>query len=398
MFRLIPAAFSLLAFNVAAAQALSEVEAVERGLAQRDIRASLVARRDVAAGEVTAAGRWDNPSVEYSSEAVDLPAGESEDTFLWIRQRLNVAGVHGLERDAAKRALAAEEARVEFGRREIARDIRRLFYDTLAAEDERRTIAAWQARLEELTAAVGQRMEAGDASRYDYLRLQRELALIRGEAFDLDASAESARDRLFSLIGGPPAALTGTLLPPAGNRGSAMDIVADHPLLRALGSDAESASLTARAAARAAWPEVTVGVGRRELSEPGFGANGNLVLLEVEIPLFDRGDGRQFAAESRARRLQAERAMAANRLAADARAAQRALEARRKAALLLRASGGGQGSLSATAESAYEAGEITVMELIDAHRTDLAAQQQAISRSRAAREAWIDLQILRGDL
>lgn len=398
MFRVLSAAACLLAFNAATAQALTESEAVERGLAQPDIRAMLAARRDIAAGEAAAAGRWDNPSIEYSSETLDLPSGESEDTFLWIRQRLNIAGVHGLERDAAEQALVAEESRVEFARREVARDIRRLFYDALAAQEAHRTVAAWQTRLEELTAAVERRMEAGDASRYDYLRLARELALIRGEAVELEAKAESARDGLFSLVGGPATALTGTLLPPASDGSAAMDIIAGHPLLEALAADAESASLAAKAAARAAWPEVTVGVGRRELEEPDFGADGNLVMLGVEIPLFDRGDGRQFAAESRARRLRAERVLAANRLAADARAAQRAVHAQRSAALMLASSDEGENSLSAIAESAYTAGEIIVMELIDAHRADLAAQRQAISHARAAREAWIDLQMLRGDL
>lgn len=398
MFRVLAAAVSLLALDAAAAQSLTEGEAVERGLAQPDVRAMLAARRDIATGEAAAAGRWDNPSIEYSSETVDLPGGESEETSLWIRQRLNIAGVHGLERDAAEQARIAEGARVDFARREAARDIRRLFYDALAAVDAQRTIAAWQARLEELTVAVEKRMEAGDASRYDHLRLARELALLRGEAMGLQANAESARDRLFSLIGGPRTALAGTLLPPAGGGSAAMDIIAGHPLLVALGADAGSATLAAKAAARAAWPEVTVGVGRRELEQPDFGADGNLVMLGIEIPLFDRGDGRQFAAESRARRLQAERVLAANRLAADARAAQRAVDAQRRAALMLVSSNEGDASLSAIAESAYAAGEITVMELIDAHRADLAAEQQALARARAAREAWIDLQLLRGDL
>lgn len=397
MVRLIPFAACLLATATAHSQTLTEAEAVARGLVQPEIRATLAARQSIAAGNVAAAGRWENPSIEYSRETVELPGGDSEDSFLWIRQRLNIAGVHGLERDAAERLQTAEAARAEFAEREIVRNVRRLFYAALAAEQERQTIRSWQGRLEELTVAVERRVAAGDASRYDHLRLARELALIRGEAFDLEASTESARDRLFSLIGGEPAGLAGSLLPPAVDGESATDLVAAHPLLRALDADADSAALSAKAAAREAWPEVTLGVGRRELKEPDFDADGNLVMLGVEIPIFDRGDGRQYAAESRARRLRAERTLAANRLAADARAAQREIEARRNAALMLQTNDDHDDSLSGIAESAYAEGELGVMELIDAHRADLAAQREAIARARAARESYIELQMLRGD-
>lgn len=397
MLRLTAAAVCLLANGSAFAQALTEAEAVARGLAQADVQAMLAARLDVAAGNAAAAGRWANPEVEFSQESLDLSAGDSEERFLWIRQRLNVAGVHGLERDAADRMRAAEAARTAFSRREIARDIRRLFYEALAAERESQTINAWRDRLAELTSSVERRVAAGDASRYDHLRLARELALIRGQAFDLEAAAESARDHLFSLIGGQPAALDGTLLPPPADGQAGADVVADHPLLTALDAEASSAALSARAAAREAWPEVTVGVGRRELDEPGGDADGNLVMLGVEVPIFDRGDGKQYAAESHARRLRAERALAANRLAADVRSVQREIRARRDAVSLLQADGEEPYSLSIIAESAYAEGEIGVMELIDAHRADLAAALEANARAQAARESYIELQMLRGD-
>lgn len=397
MSRLIAVVVCLLANGSAFAQALTESEAVARGLAQADIRALLAARVEIARGNVEAAGRWANPELEYSQESLDLPGVESEERFLWIRQRLSLAGVHGLERDAAERMQLAEAARTQFAKREIVRDIRRLFYAAVAAERESQTIGAWRSRLEELTAAVERRVAAGDASRYDHLRLARELALVRGQALDLAAAAESARDRLFSLIGGQPARLGGTLLPPASGAEPAATIVAGHPLLDALDAEAASAALSARAAAREAWPEVTVGVGRRELEEPGRDADGNLVMLGIEVPIFDRGDGEQYAAESRARRLRAERALAGSRLAADARSLLREIRARRDAALLLQPGNEDPYSLSGIAESAYAEGEIGVMELIDAHRADLAAQRETIARAHAARESYIELQMLRGD-
>lgn len=375
---------------------LTETEAVKRGLAQPDIRATLAARLDIVAGNAAAAGRWTNPEIEYSEETLGLAAGDSKERSLWIRQRLNIAGVHGLERDAAERLQLAEISRNELAEREIAGDIRRFFHAALAADSELSTVVAWKSRLEELTIAVARRVDAGDASRYDYLRLQRELALIRGDVFDAQATAETARDRLFSLIGGQQTELQGSLLPPP-DMTTIADLVADHPLLRVLDAEAASASLSAKAAGRQSWPEITLGVGRRDVAEPNFDSDGNLVMLGVEVPLFDRGDGRQFAAEGRARRLQAERTLMASRLAADARAILRELEAHRQAALALQANDPQADALAAIAESAYAEGEIGVMELVDAHRTDLAAQREAIARSHAARKSYIELQILRGN-
>ena len=397
MIRILTFGGLLLAAGLSAASPLSEAGAVERGLARMEIQTLLEMRRQEAAGNTRASGRWANPEIEYSRESVDLPGGESREKFLWIRQRLNVAGVHGLEREAAAALEVAAGARAEIERREIAADIRRLYYSALAAENQLRTARRWQARLDQLASSVSERVAAGDASRYDLLRIEREFALLRGEVLDREAAAESARDRLFSLIGGQPDALSGRVLPPAMEESVVADVVSDHPLLVALDAEADSASLSSRAAGRRTWPEVTLGVGRRDVEEPGLDADGNLVMLGVEVPLFDRGDGEEFAAESRARRLEAERQMAAERLAAEARAAVRAVAAGREAVQLLQADSADDASLASIAESAYAAGEIGVMELIDAHRADLAAQRETIVRAKAARESFIELQFLRGE-
>lgn len=380
------------------ASVLTEAEAVMRGLSQPDIHALLDARRGVATGNASAAGRWSNPEIEYTRETLDRPGGTSEDREFWVRQRLNLAGVRGLERDAAARLHVAEDARTELVAREIAADIRLLFYKSMTADAKAKVIADWHSRLESLAAAVANRVAAGDASRYDQLRLERELALVRGEMLDAQATAESTRDRLFSLIGGETSALQGRLLPPPMDDAVLADVLTNHPLLTALDAESGSATLSARAARREAWPKVTVGVGRRDVSEPGFDADGNAISLGVTIPLFNRGTGEASAASSRAQQLAAERAITESRLAADMRATLRAIEAHREGALALSSVGATESdSLAAIAERSYAAGEIGVIELIDAHRTELAAHRESVERALAARNAYIQLQLLTGD-
>lgn len=385
----------LFAPTSAVAAGLTESEAVARGMARPEIETLLEARIGIAEGNAAAAGRWDNPELEYSREALDFASGVSEDRFLWIRQRLNIAGVHGLEREAASRLVAAEAARARYESRETAAQIRTLFFEASHAQARAQALSSWRDRLQTLVEAVSARVKAGDASRYDELRLQRELALVKGEWLNADAVAISARDQLFAVIGGEPVPLVGELLPPSMDKAFVADVFDNHPLIEALEAEAASASLSAKAAGRKAWPEITIGAGRREFSEPGMDADGNLLSLGLEIPIFDRGNGEERAAKSRARRLESERALTEARLAADARGVLRAIEARRAAALEL--ADANPNELVEIAESAYAAGEIGVMELIDAHRTELAAQEESLARRLAAREAWIEWQLLTGE-
>lgn len=374
---------------------LTESEAVQRGLQRPDIVQSLGARREAATGREQAAGRWANPEVEFSSEGADLPGGRVDDRFLWVRQRFNLAGVHGLERDAAGSARVAEFARTDFRRREVAAEIRRFYYEAVAAEREARAVGRWRQRLAELSRAVSNRANAGDASRFDALRLQQELALVAGDATTARARAESARDRLFSLIGMEPVPLEDDLLPPASNT-TVASVVQEHPMLEALEAEARSARLASEAADRRSWPELTVGVGQRTLDEPGVSADGNLLSLGVTVPLFSNGSGQARAASAQSRRLSAERDLLASRLGADARSLIRELEARRSAAIELIETRP-ETSLASIAEAAYEAGEISVVELIDAHRTELSVQREADRRALMARQSFIELQMMRGE-
>ena len=397
MTRLFPAAILLaLTAGPAIAAALTEAEAVRRGLAHPELRALQEGRLGEALGAAAAAGRWPNPEIEFSREQTDGSSGRSDEADLWIRQRLDLAGVRARERDAAQTLVVAARARADMAEREQAREIRRHFYDALAADALLGLVSDWHGRLQLLVAAVARRVEAGDAARYELLRLQKELALVEGERLARRAAVDSARERLFSIIGGAPTDLAGTLLPPGMAQGLDPGLLAGHPLLRALEAEGESALLGSEAAARRAWPSLTLGAGWREVDEPGRSADGGLLMLGVEIPVFDRGTGERDAAAGRARSAVAERRLAAARLAAQARSALAELQAQRATALLLGEPPTDANSLVAIAETAYQAGELSVTELIDAHRTELAVAREHVHSARAARESYIELQYLGG--
>ncbi|WP_027328305.1 TolC family protein [Marinimicrobium agarilyticum] len=374
---------------------LTEAAAIEQGMAQPAIQSLLEAQQDQAEGERLSAGRWDNPDIEYSRESLDLRSGQSEETTWWVRQRLDLAGSKGLERDAAAMTEEAAETRVVMERRQWRARIREQFYDALAAQIRAQALTDHSQRLQRMATVIEQRVAQGDASRYDSLRMNQERTRAQSAATEAQARHRAQREQLFSLVGGDPERLGGALLPPA--VAYEEHPLKQHPELKMLTALEQSATLKAKAARRAAWPEVSLGVGRKTLDEGGYSAEGNAIALSVEIPLFDRNEGDVQRARGLAHEYAADHALTHNRLRAQLRALRLTLAAQRESAQeLRRAMNTGDDSLSAIAEASYQAGELSVMELVDAYRTELDTRLQYIDSARAARTTFIQLQQLEG--
>lgn len=377
------------------ASGLTECEAVEQGLRHPAIASQLDARRGIARGRVESAGRWDNPEIEYDWESLDVPGGSADENSFLVRQRFDLAGVKRFERLSANLEMEAEEARIELTRRELVAQVREVFYSAMAAERRQHEVERWQARLEELALAIGARVQAGEASRYDETRVARELALLEGESLAVSGEAESARDELATLIGRERFELLGQVLPPGVPPDRLPSRVTRHPLLDALGAEADSAAQLQKAASRERWPRVSLGLGYKETRQPDMQADGAMISLGIELPLFDRGQGRKSVAQARSRLITAERQLEEQRLQVEARAILRRWQASIGAVDAL---GREQSQdLIGMAEAAYEAGEISVMELMDAWRAELDTQLQLIGSAFAARRAYIEWHAFTGE-
>lgn len=375
---------------------LTESDVVRIGLERTGFAAGLSASRDEAEATARGAGLWDNPELEFSHEGIDVSGGQLEERSYWLRQRFNLAGVRALERRAALALSSATNSRLASDRSEQAALIRHYFHEVLAASHRAQALERWHQRLARLVQSIEARSQAGDAARFDVLRLRHELGSVNAETLEAHARARSARTRLFSLIDHEPLDLQGELLPPQTEPIDAQRLAISHPQVQALDAEIRAAELSAQASKRERWPEMTLGLGHRQLREPGLTANGNLIMIGLELPLFDRGAERSDAADARVRQLTAEREVLSTHLAAEASAALNELQARRAAALEL-ARLGQEDSLVEIAEGAYQAGEISVLELIDAHRTELVAKQDATRWALLARKSYIELQRMRGE-
>ena len=381
--------------------ALTEQEALQRGLSDPDVQRRFEAQQTQAQAQLKASGHWDNPSLEYSREDLDLQQGTSEETTIWLRQRINIAGVHGLEKKAAKFSLTASNYSQELERRDLTLRLRTAFYHTLAAQQKLSAVDGLKTRLQQLTSAVQRRADKGDASRFDALRINQELAVIGSDYSIAHADYSTQQSTLFALMNAPAESLEGRLLPPATTL-SAVDVV-QHPQLQALSAQQRSAETRAKAEQRSRWPELTLGVGQKELSEPGVNLDGNTFSVGIEIPLFDRGQGHGQVAQSQAYQLRADQSILLRQLRAKKQSLENALRSHLQSATELAILNSSesthpeQSSLSNLAELSYQGGELSVMELLDAYQSDLATTQHLIDLSLQARLAFIQLQHLNGE-
>lgn len=383
-------------FSLHANAQLTESEVLRLGLQNPQINALLDAQLEKARGKLQSAGRWDNPSFEYAREDMELPAGSSEETTLWLRQTINIAGVTGLQRKAANKAFEAETFQQAMERRHLQKMLREAFYKTLAAQQSSAAIEALQTQLQTIRDRVNQREARGDASRFDALRMEKELSVVLSQHAHAAAKFNELYNSLFVTIDAPRQTLQGKLLP-TGTVAATFQ-ASRYPQLEAMQSLLQSAELSARAAAREQWPELTLGVGRTESREPGFEADGNNISIGISIPLFDNGRGERQLAQSTARELKAESSLLERKLQAAYDSALHTYQANMNAASRLENMGVNSGhSLTRLAETSYQAGELGIMELLDACRADLQTTEQSIASALAARLAYIQLQFLQGE-
>lgn len=390
----------LLALPLAAgAQApLAETEAVRMGLARAELADLERGALDAAEADVIAAGQLPNPVLSYSRERMNGSPSATEQTWM-LSQAFDVSGRRALHREAAGERVAAVAAGNAGRRIDLAAEIRRSFYDALLRQETIRATQTWVERFARVEGMVAKLARAGEASGYDRRRLERERDTANARLAAERAEQVRALSRLGALVGlseAPP--LAGELLPPPmPPLDTALARLAERPDLKALARRAKAADLEGRAARRGAVPELTVGVGPRRVDNGVSSENGIAFSLAVPLPVFDRQQaGRQRAA---AEALQARAALSLTRGRAEGelRGLHRQAEGLRTTAADYRSrTRAASADLLRVAETAYQGGESSLLELLDAYRGALDAEITALELEQRAREARIEYDLLTG--
>jgi len=392
----------LVADRSAIAANLTESEAVQLGLAESAIGDVATGGVQQAEGQRERARRWPNPVLSYQREETATGAGTTEQ-YGWVAQTIDMAGRRSTRGRAAEHRVRAAAADGEDLRVERCAAIRQRFYATLLEQRRVTAMEQWVLQGERVVEIVTKRRTAGDASGYDEMRIAREQATARARLATERASLARNREQLLGLIGTSRDGdtLWGELLPsePLPAVDALLGRVDERPDVRALDESVEAARLEGSAAARWWLPDVTVGAGVKSVEDERDRFSGPFLSASIPLPVLDQDQGARFEAEGRERVARGQKALVVETARADLRGLWHEASTLHATAIEFRRSAlGGSEVLMASAERAYEAGEMDLLVLLDAHRSALDAELQALELEMSARRARIELDRTVGDL
>lgn len=383
---------------------LGEDDVVRMALARPAVAAVIDGTIDVVRGEAVEAGLWSNPVLTYTREQVLDGGGAGAEDFVTLSQAFDLGGRRALMRRAGRervRAAALDGAWTQAG---VAAEARTLFYEVLLADGRVGAAKAWLARVAEVAAVVGRRFAAGDVSAYDHRRLLREQASAEARYREESAALEVVRSRLAGLLGiSVPSdlAVAGTLLPdgPLPEFDVITRRVAERPDVKALAAEASAALLERRAASRGWVPDLTLVGGMKTTRVADDRGWGFVAGVSLPLPLASRGQGEAAQASGRAQVAVGRRDLLLSAAMAEALGLRSQAVGFTEAARVFRRDAvESSEDLARTAEAAYRAGEVGILELLDAWRSVLDASLQALDLEASARRARIELDRMVGEV
>lgn len=341
---------------------------------------------DRARAEVAGSGLWPNPELAASREE---SAGTVE-RFANLSVPVVFSGRLGLERNAARQGLVAVEARARQEKVSLSAGVREAFFELLAAQERVATLEREASQLAELVEVLRAREIEGESSGFDRMRGERERAEVQADFLASRGGLARSQAFLAALLAIPSDGLVadGSLLPaaPLPSREEIFRRAELRGDVVALDSQAEGRETLARAAGRRLIPEPLVTAGTKTTAGAEAQGTGPELGISFLVPLFDRGQGLRAVAEAEGRLLRTERELRGWLAKAEAEAAYAEAVARREAEETYTAAGSPD-ELVSIARAAYEEGEMTILEVLDAYRTALAFRLRMAELRVEARRA-----------
>jgi cobalt-zinc-cadmium efflux system outer membrane protein len=374
--------------TVAAQETLGEDTAIQRALAREGIAARDEADRMASAAEIEVIGPLDNPDVELSRES---GGGESE-WQLRVVQPIDLSGGRGALRAAARAEARAVETDIERRRQLLVADVRAAYVQCAASSAQLEIRERYVSELGEAERVSSARAEAGDTAVYDVRRVRVEQHSAEAQL----AKARGERAAACALLAG----LTGvedpqveleslTRLTSAVETSERADLLAQEQRILA-------ASQRVSGAERARLPQIAVGAGIKRVDDGMDTAYGPVVSLGVTLPIWNGGGAAVRREQARRAALEAELLISRRRVAAEQAAVAAHLSAARDAAVTAARARGDAERLGTIAETAYRAGEIGVVELLDAYQAARDADLSVITLALDAAQAAVDYDLATG--
>jgi outer membrane protein, heavy metal efflux system len=384
--------------QTASSQELTEAELIERFLAQsaqiRALRAGLATTR----AEVRSRTLYPNPTANYTREG----AGFTE--FLEFEQPLIITNRRSYLREAGTATIRAGELSLERSLWEIRAELRMVFYQLLEAQEKQRVLQSSTEELDEVVGILRRRETEGEGSRFDRLRVERELFESHADLAAAAAALAQLRSTQAALVSAPDISKTkvvGNLTPPA----PAPDVKALVARALAVRQDflAARAQLERFAkeklgAERLRIPDPIIRLGLKRAEGLRNTRSGSVIAVTVPIPLFNRGQAEVTRAEAEYERSQARLDALERQIRAEVTGAHKAFELRRALADQYRLDTEKSGKeLVRIARIAYEEGEKSILELLDVYRANRQAEVRGLELLAMTKQAQVELDRVVGE-
>lgn len=377
---------------------LTEAEAVDIALSTEAITALREARSLAASGRIAQTRLWPNPLIALEREHDVIGPSREAETSLIIEQAVPLPRRRRLHTDAARAEAEAVDAESHLFEAAIATEVRAAFYELLLAQHLRDGYGDAQQRLGELIGVMERRVEAGDAAPYELERLRLEEAELRATLAGQEATLHDHTTYLSGWLDTDATIIaTGDLLPEQLPTVDDLDdAIAAHPRFQAAQHRIDALDLRHQAAAQWWLPDLFLSGGFVMSNDPAATeparSLGYIAGIGIALPLFDRGQALRQVLDGESLELQwtinLERDLLlarADSLARRAREFHEATEAYRVDGLER------SHRVLALARQAYDGGESTILELIDAHQGVLAAEIRAAELAIESRRALLEL-------
>ena len=318
-----------------------------------------------------------------------------------VAQPLPITGRRAFEVQAASALVSASTSRADDEVRRLRADMRVAFAQLTAAQARERELADARDRLRSLANILARREMEGDAAGFDRLRAEREILDVETDL--VIAATERARAQAtlagFFANGADPRNWWPSPVPerrPVPGRGTARaSRIGSRRFARSNLNPMQQALLPAPLNA-AGFPEPEVVAGTKSTTFVA-GDVGSVFMVHAAIPLFDRARPERALAAARASQAEAQAEAFRAVLRGEVNALRAAVLQRRDAAERYRTEAvNSAAQIERIALVSYDAGEHSILELLDAHRIGMSARVRQAALDLAVRQAEIELEFATG--
>lgn len=350
-----------------------------------------VARADAAEAAALArqAAAYPNPELAATHEPLSGDGRNYSESYLNVSQRLQWPGTRRARQSAADRIAAAATARLAADSARLVFEVKEAWIGAALAERSAALLARVTAVFREAERRAEERLREGDISAYDRRRIAVERLRYENYLADATLGAASAR-RTLALLVLPesdelevgPADTLGVVPPPIDRDQLIADAMARRSEVAAAAAELEAAQAAGRGARSGRIPDLTATGGWKRQSD---GLSGAFLGFSIPLPLWDRRAGDVEAADARVAAAAARLAQAERQVRNDVARALLAHEAAVARIAMLGDPQAQAADLLSIAQIAYEAGEMDLVQLLDA--ADALREAQTLE-ARLRAELW----------